>query len=626
MAQHFVGANLRIPVESEAAVRMKEEILAQQRAIEDDRRRMQAIAAEERRLEEETRERKRRQEEEEARLAHEREAERREAERREAERREAERIRLEEETERIRKEVEAERIRKEAEAERRRLEREAEAQRKAEEAERKRLEEERREQWEREERERKERWERDEAERIRWLLNEKQRMDDERLAQMEAMREEMRMEFQKQKAELEAAAAAAQLEAEEAARKRERELQEQGDAELAKRIAEETQDQEPPPTPAPAPPRQAVDGGPVQANASLPTYEELDSGRLSPPAPAPIRHSPSPRSRVLPLPPTPPIFPSPQPLYHDPFQPPPMGYPSRPGSSDGARTPLQRSPIRQPIELPPENPVFRTVSPPMNGHVHGSESFDHTQIQHRPPVSNGLNRNAVSLGGANPGVGRAPPQRFGGFNHHQPRTSPPLPAHLTSEEGLPVGARPGATRPVSSIVPNTSNVSAVPSQSLYPSAVQAPGSGPGLASGSGSGSGSATGSGSGSGAWSAHYGDPPPDRVSGICEQAILLTNIPLIFSLVFGYGRPVIQVLPLPAPRAIDPVLVLDPSPGKPFHVVAHSWRHLLRFLAGCFNTRVEPSPAAMAREKTSPRLRVVLHFVRVRTFDFSDKQCRSN
>jgi hypothetical protein len=52
MTQHIVGASVRVPGENEAAVRMKEEMLARQRAIED-RIRMQAIAAEERRLEEE---------------------------------------------------------------------------------------------------------------------------------------------------------------------------------------------------------------------------------------------------------------------------------------------------------------------------------------------------------------------------------------------------------------------------------------------------------------------------------------------------------------------------------------------------------------------------------------------
>jgi len=103
------------------------------------------------------------------------------------------------------------------------------------------------------------------------------------------------------------------------------------------------------------------------------------------------------------------------------------------------------------------------------------------------------------------------------------------------------------------------------------------------------------------------------------------LLSFHLPFSSVFGFGRPVIQVLPLPVPQAIDTVLILDPAPSKPFHVVAHTWRHLLRFLAACSNTRVEASPAAMAREKTSPRLRVVLHFVRVRTFNFL-KYCRSN
>jgi hypothetical protein len=33
-----------------------------------------------------------------------------------------------------------------------------------------------------------------------------------------------------------------------------------------------------------------------------------------------------------------------------------------------------------------------------------------------------------------------------------------------------------------------------------------------------SGPGLGSGSGSGSGPWAAHYGDPPPDGVSGICE------------------------------------------------------------------------------------------------------------
>jgi hypothetical protein len=121
-------------------------------------------------------------------------------------------------------------------------------------------------------------------------------MDEERLAQTKAIRDEMRMEFQRQKAEFEAVAAVAQLDAEEAARKREREPREQ--REFARLIAQETQD-----PPALATPRQAVDAGLVQVHAPLPTYKELDSGRLSPPAPAPIRHSPSPRSRVLPLPP-----------------------------------------------------------------------------------------------------------------------------------------------------------------------------------------------------------------------------------------------------------------------------------------------------------------------------------
>jgi hypothetical protein len=513
VTQQFVGASVRVPAETEVALRLKEEMLARQRAIEEDRAYMQKIAAEERRLEERRLEerrleerrleerrleeeaaRERRKLQEEAQLARERQREAEEAERIRKEAEAAERLRLEEERRQLEREAEAERRRleREAEAERIRLEKEAEAQRRAEEeAERKRLEQERREQWEREERERQERWERDEAERIRWLLNEKQRMEDERLAQMEAMKEEMRMEFQKQREELETATAAAQFEAEEKAKKRERELQEQRDAELAKQLADETPD---PPTPFPA--RQA----PAQTSAPLPSYEELDTAQLSPP---PIRHSPSPRSRVLSLPPSPPMFPAPQLPYHDPFQPRPMGFPSGSSSSEGAHTPVPRSPMRQPMDLPPDTPSFRTVSPATNGHVvHGSESFDHTHGQHRPNPS--LTRHTVSLGGANPG--RAPPPlRIGGLNPHQPRASPPMSAarHLVPEEGLPHGARPpmvhGNPPTVSNGMPNAPSSSVGPSQPLYPPAMQA------------SGSGSASESG-------AHYGVPPPDGVSGICE------------------------------------------------------------------------------------------------------------
>ena len=247
--------------------------IAQQRAIEEDRRRLQAIAAEERCLAEGPRERKGPQEE--AGFTREREAERRGAER----------IRLEaEEADRIRKEVEV--------TERHRLEREAKARRKAEEeAEQQRLEDEG---WECADR-----WESDEAERIRWLLNERQHVEDSRLARMEAMREKMRMEFQSQKAGLGVAAAAAQLEAEEAARKR---LQEQSDAEFADLIAEETQG--PPGSPSlaqvPAHPHQVVGAHPVQANAPLPSYEEVDSVRLFHYTPPPICYSLSPPPRILP--------------------------------------------------------------------------------------------------------------------------------------------------------------------------------------------------------------------------------------------------------------------------------------------------------------------------------------
>ena len=145
-------------------------------------------------------------------------------------------------------------------------------------------------------------------------------------------------------------------------------------------------------------------------------------------------------------------------------------------------------------------------SPPMNGHIHGSESFDHTHLQHRH--NPGFNRNAISLGGANPG--RAPPPRIGGFNPHQPRTSPSMPTrHLTPEEEvLPVDARLGmgsGPRSVSSVVPNGSSSSAGPSQPLYPSAIPVPGPGPSPGSDYGSW-------------WRATHGDPPPDGISGICK------------------------------------------------------------------------------------------------------------
>lgn len=59
-----------------------------------------------------------------------------------------------------------------------------------------------------------------------------------------------------------------------------------------------------------------------------------------------------------------------------------------------------------------------------------------------------------------------------------------------------------------------------------------------------------------------------------------------------------------------------MEPEPAPPYHIVAHTWKHLVRFIASQNETRIEPSPAALAREKSGPpNLRVVLHFVKVST-----------
>ncbi|KAG9056005.1 hypothetical protein FS842_000573 [Serendipita sp. 407] len=86
------------------------------------------------------------------------------------------------------------------------------------------------------------------------------------------------------------------------------------------------------------------------------------------------------------------------------------------------------------------------------------------------------------------------------------------------------------------------------------------------------------------------------------------------ISGILHGYGRPVIREQPLPTATPVQEAVIIEPEPSLPFFIVAHTWRHLIRYIASQSNSRVEPSPAALAREKHGPpNLRVVLHFVKL-------------
>ena len=72
-------------------------------------------------------------------------------------------------------------------------------------------------------------------------------------------------------------------------------------------------------------------------------------------------------------------------------------------------------------------------------------------------------------------------------------------------------------------------------------------------------------------------------------------------------------QLSELPPCPLFPEVISLHRPPSPPFHIMAPSWRHLMRLLVQ-LETRIEPSVDAIARAKEEYYLRAVVQFAKVR------------
>ncbi|KAG8818655.1 hypothetical protein FRC17_010756 [Serendipita sp. 399] len=105
---------------------------------------------------------------------------------------------------------------------------------------------------------------------------------------------------------------------------------------------------------------------------------------------------------------------------------------------------------------------------------------------------------------------------------------------------------------------------------------------------------------------------PPP--LSNVTRLGISFPNTDSLSGILHGYGCPILHEQPLPTATPVREVVKMEPEPSPPFFIVAPTWKILIKFIASQSNTRVEPSPAALAREKHGPpNLRVVLHFIKL-------------
>lgn len=92
---------------------------------------------------------------------------------------------------------------------------------------------------------------------------------------------------------------------------------------------------------------------------------------------------------------------------------------------------------------------------------------------------------------------------------------------------------------------------------------------------------------------------------------------------IIYGFGRPVIRMMPLPMPPPMADVIQLDPG-SPPFYIVAHDWRQLWKFIYIQAAVRIET--LAVDEEDKLPKatLQTVLHFLEV-SVQNQKKACRS-
>ncbi|KAG8832125.1 hypothetical protein FRC17_001996 [Serendipita sp. 399] len=226
-------------------------------------------------------------------------------------------------------------------------------------------------------------------------------------------------------------------------------------------------------------------------------------------------------------------------------------------------------------------PSYRNHFFPPQQEAEAGSSSQPTVSAGRPPPRQGKLVRPSSLGGGNPNrLSKAP-------NHGMHFQGPGHVTNSASMSSFPPSANVGNARPP----PNQAGMSQ-PSSSSVNSSPGAGSSSQPLASTSSS--------------------TPPP--LSIVTPPGISFPNTDSLSGILHGYGRPIIREQPLPTATSVQEVVVMEPEPSPPFFIVAQTWKNLIKFIASQSNTRVEPSPAALAREKHGPpNLRVVLHFVKL-------------
>lgn len=574
-------------------------------------------------------------------------------------RREEERLRKQAEEERERKELER-RLREQWEAE------DAERRKKWEEEERRRLEEERA------------RWRREEEEKLRRLRmeldDEKFAAFVSMREEMEAEKLKQDAEEKARRAEEAIREEVVKLKEQDEREKNEKRLQEEKDAELARQLSKAEEEPSPPaannnvPTvqenqtrsgysPAdsqtrsgyPPPDNQTRSGYPPADNQSRSGYPPTDSPMRSgyppidnstrggyPPGDNPTRGGRPPTqdlpgyddARLTQANPT--ISPNSVPSPQGHFQ---TGA-FRPHSNSTAA--MTSSPMNIPVpssSMSNPNPTLNNIHVPPNMHPSGAPPLPHSMVLPQDPIRPGPHniQPPNHPGFPNTGTGHGPPY----FNHFFPhREAESLVAPSKSQPA----PRPGPAklvRPSHSV--GGGNPGRVPQQHTPshpgPSSIHTPGHMQSSASISSSMSSQSSG----------HRPNIPSTSMQDMDYSAVagssrpstsnsasnhgphlsLQTNFPPANSyrpteplsgIIHGFGRPVIRHQELPPPTPLAEVITLEPEPSPPFFILAHTWRHLLKFMASQSQTRIEPSPAALAREKHGPpNMRAVLHFIKM-------------
>ncbi|OCH92895.1 hypothetical protein OBBRIDRAFT_725920 [Obba rivulosa] len=89
--------------------------------------------------------------------------------------------------------------------------------------------------------------------------------------------------------------------------------------------------------------------------------------------------------------------------------------------------------------------------------------------------------------------------------------------------------------------------------------------------------------------------------------------DVELLRGVSLGFGVPVITKSFAPMQGPIPNVVALPYGKAPPFHILAPTWRGMLKLMARCASTRVEPTIEATALVKTPMKLRIVICFVKV-------------